>query len=163
MHVWWTMHVIYRGQSFSISTSVRVSVPFANSLPVPGPHLLASFSLTRWVTWFYRSRKKNMTSDHKDFWAIEHTGKHVLRWTKPWGLGECWIVCFHVEFVTCWSFWSEVCNVQMDAMTPRRGASEANGSVERILTQVSLKCTTEASWAYIRVGKQCNDFWGFRV
>lgn len=46
-------------------------------------------------------------------------------------------------------------------MTPRRGASDANGgSVERILTQVSLKCTTSASWVHIRVENNPTTFDG---
>lgn len=50
----------------------------------------------------------------------------------------------------------------MDAMTPRRGASDVNGSVERILTQVSLKCTTSTSWAHIRVENNPTTFEGLR-
>jgi hypothetical protein len=53
----------------------------------------------------------------------------------------------------------------MDTLTPRRGASDVNSSVERILTQVSLKCTTSTSWAHIRVENNPNTYegLGFRM
>jgi hypothetical protein len=53
----------------------------------------------------------------------------------------------------------------MDAMTLRRGASDVNGSVDRILTQVSSKCTTSTLWAHIRVENNPTTFegLGFRM